>query len=241
MGHSPRRAGHRRKGDGSRPEHRPRDRAASLFVAAASGDSRPSTSGSLEYKSAEVPHEQQRFLWPLSHSTSPSWRTNRRPSLDGRIRTQDSAWVIGSSAVATGAERGSGPARWDDILAAMTQRRWHGRGDTGPVHPEVAPRSKRSSPRPRSHAAKTVARTSSGSGQRRAQAARDRSRSQIPRRARRQGRVPLRPSGLLQFDRGARRLSSWALAFSAAALSTPSSTAWGRRRRGPWLPSDRAK
>jgi puromycin-sensitive aminopeptidase len=82
-----------------------------------------------EYPKTRAPHEQQRLLLALAAFDHPVLVAETvDASLDGRIRTQDSAWVIG----ATLRNRINGPLawkrlrnRWDNFvkLPTMTQRR----------------------------------------------------------------------------------------------------------------------
>ncbi|HEY3427932.1 MAG TPA: M1 family metallopeptidase [Acidimicrobiia bacterium] len=82
-----------------------------------------------EYPKTRAPHEQQRLLLALAAFDHPDLVAETvDASLDGRIRTQDSAWVIG----ATLRNRINGPLAWKQLrrlwdkfvkLPTMTQRR----------------------------------------------------------------------------------------------------------------------
>jgi aminopeptidase N len=102
---------------------------AALFVTAAHG-SKPEYQRFFEmYKKTTAPHEQQRWLNALAGFDDAELATETvKASLDGRIRTQDSAWVIG----ATLGNRQHGVAAWQQLrkmwetfvkLPTMTQRR----------------------------------------------------------------------------------------------------------------------
>lgn len=102
---------------------------AALFVTAAHGN-KPDYQRFFEmYKKTSAPHEQQRWLLALAGFDEAELATETvKASLDGRIRTQDSAWVIG----ATLANRQHGAAAWRQLrkmwetfvkLPTMTQRR----------------------------------------------------------------------------------------------------------------------
>jgi puromycin-sensitive aminopeptidase len=102
---------------------------AALFVTAAHG-SKPEYQRFFEmYKKTTAPHEQQRWLNALAGFDDAELATDTvKASLDGRIRTQDSAWVIG----ATLGNRQHGVAAWQQLrkmwetfvkLPTMTQRR----------------------------------------------------------------------------------------------------------------------
>ena len=102
---------------------------ASLFVTAANGSETEYRRFFDQYKTTSVPHEQQRWLLALSaFDESDLVVETVDASLDGRIRTQDSAWVIG----ATFGNRRNGHLAWQQIrrkwdnflkLPTMTQRR----------------------------------------------------------------------------------------------------------------------
>jgi len=102
---------------------------ASLFVTAAYGSETEYRRFFEQYKTTTVPHEQQRWLLALSAFDEPDLVVETvDASLDGRIRTQDSAWVIG----ATLGNRRNGHMAWQELrrrwdtfvkLPTMTQRR----------------------------------------------------------------------------------------------------------------------
>jgi puromycin-sensitive aminopeptidase len=102
---------------------------ASLFVTADHGGQTEYTRFFDRYKTTTAPHEQQRWLLALSAFDDPDLVVETvTASLDGRIRTQDSSWVIG----ATLGNRKNGllawrqvRRQWDDFvkLPTMTQRR----------------------------------------------------------------------------------------------------------------------
>jgi puromycin-sensitive aminopeptidase len=102
---------------------------ASLFVTAANGSETEYRRFFEQYKTTTVPHEQQRWLLALSAFDDPDLVVETvDASLDGRIRTQDSAWVIG----ATLGNRRNGHLAWRELrhswdkfgtLPTMTQRR----------------------------------------------------------------------------------------------------------------------
>jgi puromycin-sensitive aminopeptidase len=102
---------------------------ASLFVTADHGGETEYRRFFDRYKTTTAPHEQQRWLLALSAFDNPDLVVETvTASLDGRIRTQDSAWVIG----ATYANRVNGPLAWQQVrrsweafvkLPTMTQRR----------------------------------------------------------------------------------------------------------------------
>lgn len=102
---------------------------ASLFVTAANGSETEYRRFFEQYKTTIAPHEQQRWLLALSAFDEPDLVVETvDASLDGRIRTQDSAWVIG----ATLGNRRNGHLAWQQVrrhwetftkLPTMTQRR----------------------------------------------------------------------------------------------------------------------
>lgn len=116
---------------------------ASLFVTADHGGQTEYTRFFDRYKTTTAPHEQQRWLLALSAFDDPDLVVETvTASLDGRIRTQDSSWVIG----ATLGNRKNGllawrqvRRQWDDFvkLPTMTQRRMI-EGLPGLAHPEAA-------------------------------------------------------------------------------------------------------
>jgi puromycin-sensitive aminopeptidase len=102
---------------------------AAIFVTAAHG-SEPEYRRFFEmYQKTLAPHEQQRWLLGLTGFDNAEMASETvTASLDGRIRTQDSAWVIG----ATLGNRRHGVAAWKQLrkmwemfvkLPALTQRR----------------------------------------------------------------------------------------------------------------------
>ena len=102
---------------------------AALFVTATHGG-KPDYQRFFEmYKKTTAPHEQQRWLLALAGFDEAELATETvKASLDGRIRTQDSAWVIG----ATLGNRQHGVDAWQQLrrmwetfikLPTMTQRR----------------------------------------------------------------------------------------------------------------------
>jgi puromycin-sensitive aminopeptidase len=102
---------------------------ASLFVTAANGSETEYRRFFEQYKTTTAPHEQQRWLLALSAFDEPDLVVETvDASLDARIRTQDSAWVIG----ATLGNRRNGHLAWKELrgkwdsfikLPTMTQRR----------------------------------------------------------------------------------------------------------------------
>jgi puromycin-sensitive aminopeptidase len=102
---------------------------AALFVTAANGSETEYRRFFDQYKTTNVPHEQQRWLLALSAFDEADLVVETvQASLDGRIRTQDSAWVIG----ATFGNRRNGHLAWQQVrrdweafikLPTMTQRR----------------------------------------------------------------------------------------------------------------------
>lgn len=102
---------------------------ASLFVTADHGGETEYRRFFDRYKKTTAPNEQQRWLLALSAFDDPDLVVETvTASLDGRIRTQDSAWVIG----ATFGNRKNGLLAWQQVrqqwdafvkLPTMTQRR----------------------------------------------------------------------------------------------------------------------
>lgn len=102
---------------------------ASLFVTADHGGETEYRRFFDRYKTTTAPHEQQRWLLALSAFDDPDLVVETvTASLDGRIRTQDSAWVIG----ATFGNHKNGLLAWRQLrhqwdtfvkLPTMTQRR----------------------------------------------------------------------------------------------------------------------
>ena len=102
---------------------------ASLFVTAAHGGESEYRRFFELYKKITAPHEQQRLLLALAAFDDPDLVSETiTASLDGRIRTQDSAWVIG----ATLGNRVNGGVAWKQLrkswdtfvkLPTMTHRR----------------------------------------------------------------------------------------------------------------------
>lgn len=102
---------------------------ASLFVTADHGGQTEYTRFFDLYKTTQAPHEQQRWLAALAAFDDADLVVDTvAASLDGRIRTQDSAWVIG----ATFGNRKNGLLAWQQVrrqwdafvkLPTMTQRR----------------------------------------------------------------------------------------------------------------------
>jgi puromycin-sensitive aminopeptidase len=102
---------------------------ASLFVTAAHGGESEYRRFFEMYKKITAPHEQQRLLLALAAFDDPDLIAETvDASLDGRIRTQDSAWVIGAAL----GNRDNGGVAWAQVrkswdtflkLPTMTQRR----------------------------------------------------------------------------------------------------------------------
>ncbi|MGH8927812.1 MAG: M1 family metallopeptidase, partial [Acidimicrobiia bacterium] len=102
---------------------------ASLFVTAAHGGEPEYRRFFDQYKTTTAPHEQQRWLLALASFDDPDLVVETvKASLDGRIRTQDSAWVVGAAF----GNRRNGHLAWQEVrrswaafykLPTMTQRR----------------------------------------------------------------------------------------------------------------------
>ncbi len=102
---------------------------AALFVTAHHGTETEYRRFFEAYNTTTAPQEQQRLLLALAAFDHPELVVETvKASLDGRIRTQDSAWVIGS----TMGTRVNGPLAWQQLrkswekftnLPTMTQRR----------------------------------------------------------------------------------------------------------------------
>ena len=102
---------------------------AALFVTAHHGTEMEYRRFFEAYKTTNAPQEQQRLLLALAAFDDPELVVETvKASLDGRIRTQDSAWVIGS----TMGTRVNGSLAWRQLrkswdkftkLPTMTQRR----------------------------------------------------------------------------------------------------------------------
>ncbi|HSL24831.1 MAG TPA: M1 family metallopeptidase [Acidimicrobiia bacterium] len=116
---------------------------ASLFVTADHGGETEYRRFYDQYKTTTAPHEQQRWLLTLAAFDNPDLVVETvTASLDGRIRTQDSAWVIGASY----GNRVHGHLAWQQVrrnwdsfvkLPTMTQRRMI-EGLPALARPEVA-------------------------------------------------------------------------------------------------------